>query len=138
MGLKTVARRLEPWVPTSTEWRKEQLRTAAEVAAEVAAGTTVTASQLPPVGATTEGDDGVDEEGPIDAEFVDEPHPPLTGWQTAWGEVGNVASQLGWDVEQAKAEFTERNPTIPFDRSSVEDLQAFAAHLRTLTPAGAA
>jgi recombination protein RecT len=34
MVLKTVARRLEPWVPSSTEWRKEQLRAAQEVAAE--------------------------------------------------------------------------------------------------------
>lgn len=34
MVLKTVAKRLEPWVPSSTEWRKEQLRAAREVAAE--------------------------------------------------------------------------------------------------------
>ncbi|MEU1663638.1 recombinase RecT [Streptomyces sparsogenes] len=34
MVLKTVARRLEPWVPTSTEWRKEQMRAAQQVAAE--------------------------------------------------------------------------------------------------------
>lgn len=34
MVLKTVARRLEAWVPTSTEWRKEQLRAVREVAAE--------------------------------------------------------------------------------------------------------
>jgi hypothetical protein len=30
-----------------------------------------------------------------------------------------------------------QNPTIPFDRSSVEDLQTFAAHLRTLPPTAA-
>lgn len=34
MVLKTVAKRLEPWVPTSNEWRREQLRAAREVAAE--------------------------------------------------------------------------------------------------------
>ncbi|MBB1252881.1 recombinase RecT [Streptomyces sp. OF3] len=34
MVLKTVAKRLEPWVPSSTEWRKEQHRAAREVAAE--------------------------------------------------------------------------------------------------------
>lgn len=34
MVQKTVARRLEPWVPTSTEWRKEQMRAAQQVAAE--------------------------------------------------------------------------------------------------------
>jgi recombination protein RecT len=34
MVLKTVAHRLEPWVPTSTEWRKEQMRAAQQVAAE--------------------------------------------------------------------------------------------------------
>ncbi|GHJ21677.1 recombinase RecT [Streptomyces albus] len=34
MVLKTVAKRLEPWVPTSTEWRREQFRAARDVAAE--------------------------------------------------------------------------------------------------------
>lgn len=34
MVLKTVAKRLEPWVPTSTEWIRDQLRAVAEVAAE--------------------------------------------------------------------------------------------------------
>lgn len=34
MVLKTVAKRLEPWVPTSNEWRREQLRAAREVATE--------------------------------------------------------------------------------------------------------
>lgn len=36
MVLKTVAKRLEPWVPTSNEWRREQLRAAREVANEPA------------------------------------------------------------------------------------------------------
>lgn len=34
MVLKTVAKRLEPWVPTSTEWMREQLRAVRDVAAE--------------------------------------------------------------------------------------------------------
>ncbi|WP_275558581.1 recombinase RecT [Streptomyces sp. 5-6(2022)] len=47
MVLKTVARRLEPWVPTSTEWRKEQMRAAQQVAAE--SHTTQLAATPPPV-----------------------------------------------------------------------------------------
>lgn len=35
MWLKTAARRLEKWVPTSNEYRKEQLRAAMDVSAEV-------------------------------------------------------------------------------------------------------
>lgn len=64
MVLKTVARRLEPWVPSSTEWRKEQLRAAAEVAAEQA-GPAVTTGPAAPQ--HTEPDD----DGPIEGELVD-------------------------------------------------------------------
>lgn len=67
MVLKTVARRLEPWVPTSTEWRKEQLRAAKEVAAEN--GPTA-AAQAPRPQAEPTGPDDYDE-GPIEGELVD-------------------------------------------------------------------
>jgi recombination protein RecT len=67
MVLKTVAHRLEPWVPTSTEWRKEQLRAGLEVAAEQAGPAVIgAASQPQPV------QHQYDDEGPIEAEFVDE------------------------------------------------------------------
>jgi recombination protein RecT len=65
MVLKTVAHRLEPWVPTSTEWRKEQLRAAHEVAAEQA-GPVVIAPQ------GAEPDYRDDDEGPIEGEFVED------------------------------------------------------------------
>jgi recombination protein RecT len=66
MVLKTVARRLEPWVPSSTEWRKEQLRAAHEAAAEHA-GPTVIAAPAPQQRPELTADD----EGPIEGELVD-------------------------------------------------------------------
>jgi recombination protein RecT len=62
MVLKTVAKRLEPWVPSSTEWRKEQLRAAAEVQAEQAGPAVTTAPQTAA--------DPYDDE-PIEGELVD-------------------------------------------------------------------
>lgn len=62
MVLKTVARRLEPWVPTSTEWRKEQMRAAQEVTAEQAGPAVPT----PPPARDSDFD-----EGPIEGELVD-------------------------------------------------------------------
>nr|WP_272921701.1 recombinase RecT [Streptomyces sp. SID1046] len=62
MVLKTVAKRLEPWVPSSTEWRKEQLRAAQEVAAE----RTTAPQEYTAVGAPQDID-----EGPIEGELVD-------------------------------------------------------------------
>lgn len=70
-----------------------------------------------------------------------EPEPEaafMTGWQTAWREVGRVAGGLGWSVDRATAEFVDHNKGLALENSTVEDLQAFAAHLRTLTPAGVA
>lgn len=67
MVLKTVAHRLEPWVPTSTEWRKEQLRAAHEVAAEQA-GPVVIGAAAPQPQQTPETDM---DEGPVEAELVD-------------------------------------------------------------------
>lgn len=65
MVLKTVAKRLEPWVPSSTEWRREQLRAEHETTAEqtetrIAVGGTTPALQ----------DDPADD-GPLEAELVD-------------------------------------------------------------------
>lgn len=66
MVLKTVARRLEPWVPTSTEWRREQLRAVQEVAGENAP-LALQPTPFPQPNATDERDDEV-----IDGEFVDD------------------------------------------------------------------
>jgi recombination protein RecT len=70
MWLKTAARRLAKWVPTSAEYMREQLRAQAEVAGELPSGF---APQLPQPQADIP-DDGTagDDEGPIEAEFVDD------------------------------------------------------------------
>lgn len=71
MVLKTVAKRLEPWVPTSNEWRREQLRAAREVAAEPTATVAPTA---PPVTAPQGHVDETTGEV-LEAEFVDDDTP---------------------------------------------------------------
>lgn len=68
MVLKTVAHRLEPWVPTSTEWRKEQLRAGLEVAAEQAGPAVIGPVAAAPQPAPQQYED----EGPIEGEFVDD------------------------------------------------------------------
>ncbi|MFF1958015.1 recombinase RecT [Streptomyces sp. NPDC058220] len=75
MWMKTAAHRLTKWVPTSAEYMREQLRAHAEVAAEVRPA--VVAPTPQPV--TTVDHD--DDEGPIDAEFVDDE--PAAGWPPA-------------------------------------------------------
>lgn len=50
MWWKTAVRRLEPWVPTSNEFRKDQLRAAAEVADERAARASLTVTTHAPAG----------------------------------------------------------------------------------------
>lgn len=74
MVLKTVAHRLEPWVPTSTEWRKEQLRAGMEVAAEQAGPAVINAAPTPqPVYREPDSPaDFNDDETPIEGEFVDD------------------------------------------------------------------
>jgi recombination protein RecT len=57
MWWKTAARRLEPWVPTSAEFRREQLRAAVQAAGPAA---------QPPAAA-------VGAEPPVDAEIVEDP-----------------------------------------------------------------
>jgi recombination protein RecT len=69
MWLKTAARRLAKWVPTSAEYMREQLRAQAEVAAELPAGD---GPVMPPSSAGLPDDE---DDGPIEAEFVDEPGP---------------------------------------------------------------
>ena len=81
MVLKTAVRQLAKWVPTSAEYRREQLRAAVAVAAESAAGTTPVAMPAPapappappvdlPPGVWMDGD-GVMHEAD-DAEVVDQ------------------------------------------------------------------
>jgi recombination protein RecT len=76
MWMKTAAHRLTKWVPTSAEYMREQLRAHAEVAAEQRPAVTAPVPQ--PVTAA-DGDD--EDEGPIDAEFVDEDQ--AAGWPAA-------------------------------------------------------
>lgn len=70
MVLKTAAHRLEPWVPTSTEWRKDEAPTA--TVTQVAPVTS--APQLPAPGPVED-----DDEGPIEGEFVDD-EPGARDW----------------------------------------------------------
>lgn len=71
MWLKTAARRLAKWVPTSAEYMREQLRAQAEVARELPAGQFAPPLPQPSVDLPDEeGDEG--DEGPIEAEFVDD------------------------------------------------------------------
>lgn len=71
MWLKTAARRLAKWVPTSAEYMREQLRAQAEVAKELPTGFAPALPQ-PQADIPADGTDGMDDEGPIDAEFVDD------------------------------------------------------------------
>jgi recombination protein RecT len=66
MVLKTVARRLEPWVPSSTEWRKEQLRAAQEVAAE-----RTDTDQQPAAYRAAEPPEDFNDDEPVEGELVD-------------------------------------------------------------------
>lgn len=68
MWLKTAAHRLTKWVPTSAEYIREQLRAHAEVASEQRPAAITSAPPQTPVAAAVDEDD----EGPIEAEFVDD------------------------------------------------------------------
>lgn len=74
MVLKTAAHRLEPWVPTSTEWRKDEPPTA--TVTQVAPASS--APQLPAPGPVDDDED----EGPIDGEIVDD-EPGTHEWPAA-------------------------------------------------------
>lgn len=79
MWLKTAARRLAKWVPTSAEYMREQLRAQAEVAAELPPGKFAPSLPQPSVDIPDDGDSAMDEDGPIEAEFVDD-EPGATQW----------------------------------------------------------
>lgn len=66
MVLKTVARRLEPWVPTAVEWRAEA---PAATAVELPSADGPKAIAAP---AVVQQDDGDEDEGPIEGELVDD------------------------------------------------------------------
>ena len=90
MVMKTVLRRLEPFVPTSTEYRREELRAAQQVAAEQAAQQEQkekmrSSTQLPetPIYDVT----GFPEADAVDAEVVDDQSTPA-GEQAALDGVG--------------------------------------------------
>ncbi|RLU79264.1 recombinase RecT [Streptomyces griseocarneus] len=70
MWMKTAAHRLTKWVPTSAEYMREQLRAHADVAAEQRGSATADGSPGP-VPTEVPASDG-DDEGPIEAEFVDD------------------------------------------------------------------
>lgn len=75
MWLKTAAHRLAKWVPTSAEYRREELRAKAEVAAEMAP----VAAMPQPLS---------EDEGPIEAEIEPEggwPNEPDANWPPAGG-----------------------------------------------------
>lgn len=75
MWWKTAARRLEPWVPTSAEYRRESLRASASAAEHAIAG-----RQVPELPAAPE--------GVVDAEIVDDP-----AVDTATGEVRETPAE---------------------------------------------
>lgn len=75
MVLKTVARRLEPWVPTAVEWRNEQAAAPAEA---VALPSGDGPAALTPGTAPVQNDE---DEGPIEGELVDDE--PAAGWPPA-------------------------------------------------------
>lgn len=68
MWLKTAARRLAKWVPTSAEYMREQLRAQAEATAE----TDTTALVAPMPQPSPLDDTDPDDEGPIEAELIDD------------------------------------------------------------------
>lgn len=78
MWMKTAAHRLTKWVPTSAEYMREQLRAQAEVAAEQQAPA-VPVPSAPLMGQTQQ--DAEEDEGAIEAEFVDDE--PSAGWPQA-------------------------------------------------------
>lgn len=79
MWLKTAARRLEKWVPTSSEYMKERLRVASEVAAETAKPLTTPATAQV-VADQPDTDTDPDTGEVFDGEIVDPPSDP-------WGDV---------------------------------------------------
>lgn len=77
MVLKTVARRLEPWVPTAVEWRAEPSAAQPEA---VAAAIPSSGSHKELTSAAETASEAMDDEGPIEGEFVDDE--PGQQWPT--------------------------------------------------------
>lgn len=75
MVLKTVARRLEPWVPTAVEWRNEQTQAPAEAVA-------LPSGDAPAALTTGTAPEQDEDEGPIEGEFVDD-EPASGEWPAA-------------------------------------------------------
>jgi recombination protein RecT len=140
MWLKTGARRLAKWVPTSAEYMREKLRAEAEVAAEHGPQPGVPAvSQVPQVSQQPfpsvdipDEDEDDDEPGVVDGEVVEDDAPP-TNWQLAWRTVGQTAAPLGWTEDRARAEFKDHSG-VELDQSSVEDLDAFVQQRPDVLP----
>jgi recombination protein RecT len=96
MWWKTAAKRLEPWVPTSAEYRREQLRASAAAAQ----------AGMRPHAATIPGPAQAPEE-PVDAEIVDEPRQEAPRRRTAQdrelADIGQQFTRLGF-TEAHRAE----------------------------------
>jgi recombination protein RecT len=87
MWWKTAAKRLEPWVPTSAEYRREQLRAAAQAAP-------LPPAPAPPVPAPGNGHAAAEE--PVDAEIVEDTPTgarPATGSGSTDGHAPTEAAQ---------------------------------------------
>jgi recombination protein RecT len=85
MAMKTAARQLAKWVPTSAEYRREKLRSAQAVMDERATKTTTTISVPEPEPMPVAPGEHVDPltgeielDDPIDAELVEEPEDAVT------------------------------------------------------------
>lgn len=122
MALKTVIHRLEHFVPTSAEYRREQLRAAAEISQQVNSATIAGQPQA-----------AAEAAGIVDAEIVDTPEdvppaetapdtPPSRGQRAAGGtsrkpkqqHEGNGGNLAGLIVERFEKQFgvTDRNDRL--------------------------
>jgi recombination protein RecT len=108
MWLKTAVRRLAKWVPTSAEYRREELRAHAEVAAEQRAGLLPGAPAMPQP-AQSDALAGVDDDEAdevVDAEFAEED-------EQALAEMYAAAQGAGRSREQVDAEFWNEHGMAP-------------------------
>lgn len=124
MWMKTGARRLAKWVPTSAEYMMTQLRAQAEVAAEQdQQPALVTQSAMPqPVPSVDIPDD--DEDEVLDGELVvDDP-------AELWGQARRAGAALGWNEKRTEAAFEERYQEQP-SNGTPEQFREFASFLRS-------
>lgn len=123
MWAKTAARRLAKWVPTSAEYRREQLRAEAEVAAErqmqIAPGGPSSMPQPVPSADIPDDEDEV-----VDGELVvDDP-------AELWGQVRRAGAALGWNEKRTEAAFAERYQEQP-SNGTAEQFREFTSILRS-------